>query len=500
MGMRVGEAPLPKAVTLNPEVLISGSQRNMPRAAMFRKLPYGSTPLHGPVCCDANDPATQVRGLQVRLGRGLPTPQPAALRELTIVVDEYLAKIPPLNSIMSVEEWLDTTSYNQKRKSDLLATFDSLHGAPPTFKQKSKISSFIKREMYPTFKAPRWINSRSDFFKVYSGPAFKGIEQVIYNDPHFAKHIPVPLRPARILGMKKDSARYFATDFTSFEASFTQEVMQCLEIRLYSHMLKNFPQLRDEICSTICGYNSGSTRAGVRFRCHGQRMSGDMCTSLGNGFSNYMVVMYMMKKHGHKEWDCVVEGDDGLVAVYDEGPLPVPEDYADLGFSIKIEHVDEPELASFCGVKYVDGQILRDPSDFLMSFGWTSSFMTAGPKIMHQLLRAKALSAVYETPQCPIVGAIARRALEKTAGYAPRFVFDGYHDVPRDTKNTPDFAPSDKVRDVFARLYGIDAEAQKEIENKILNGDDDELIATQTLLPPLQAPLFASQCYIEVGG
>lgn len=485
----------------NPAVKITPSHRCMPRAIMYRKLPFGAAPGFAPLCVDANDPETQVAGLKKRLARELPVPNKARLCELAACVDEYLQTIQPLSNIMTVEEWLGTTMYNQKRKDDLLATAERLHGCPPSMRQRSKIASFVKRECYPEMKHARWINSRSDYFKVYSGPAFKEIEHVIYSDPHFIKHVPVPLRPARIAGMKLANARYFGTDYTSFEASFTPEVMEALELRLYRHMLQKFPELSSVICSTISGTNLGSTRAGVKFKCVGQRMSGDMCTSLGNGFSNYMVMRYLMKKCGHTNWDCVVEGDDGLCAVYDAGRLPTFEDYAELGFNIKIQPVNDPELASFCGVKYVDGVILRDPRDFLASFGWTSSFMTAGDKIMLQLLRAKALSAIYENSSCPLVGVIARRALTLTQGVAPRFVFDGYHTgCPRDEKDLPEFCPSPRVRDVFNQLYGVPADLQIALEHKIALGDDDALKNVAAHLLPTAENLFMTQAFTQLGG
>lgn len=71
---------------------------------------------------------------------------------------------------------------------------------------------------------------------------------------------------------------------------------------------------------------------------------------------------------------------------------------------------------------------------------------------MDELLRAKALSACYETPHCPVIGKIARYALERTRGVHPRFVRDGYHDVPMlDEFDVPKFEPTDLTRELFAR-------------------------------------------------
>jgi len=200
-------------------------------------------------------------------------------------------------------------------------------------------------------------------------------------------------------------------------------------------------------------------------------MSGDMCTSLGNGFTNMMLALFIAKeKHGHLEG--VVEGDDGL---FSSSVELTKEDYAELGFSIKIESISDPCRASFCGMIFADsGEIIRDPVRFLSTFGWTTSFITAGSCIMDQLLRAKALSAVYETPQCPIVGALARFALSRTRGVVPRFIHDGYH-VCHDEVALPDFAPSDDTRELFSQLYSVPIPLQKEIEKAIQCGDMDRV-------------------------
>lgn len=166
-------------------------------------------------------------------------------------------------------------------------------------------------------------------------------------------------------------------------------------------------------------------------------MSGDMCTSLGNGFTNLMLAKFLAAEQG-KELAGFVEGDDGLFVT--EATLTA-EAYQQLGFSIKIVELGDPCKASFCGMVFAEsGEIIKDPVKFLSTFGWTHSFINAGAAVMDQLLRAKALSAIYEAPQCPILGQLARCALEKTRGVIPRFVDDGYHRAPDEVKLEP-FSP-----------------------------------------------------------
>jgi hypothetical protein len=197
-------------------------------------------------------------------------------------------------------------------------------------------------------------------------------------------------------------------------------------------------------------------------------MSGDMNTSLGNGFSNLMLWKFMCFKSKIKS-EGFVEGDDGIFAI-SGSKLPDLSIAKRLGFALKLQTFDDPSKASFCGNVYADN-ILREPHDFLANFGWSSSCIGAGVKVRRQLLRAKALSAKYETPHCPIVGALADRALVLTRGIAPRFVNDGYHEIPSDVRNVPQFNPTWRDRELFAELYGITPNQQMRVEQAIMAGE-----------------------------
>jgi len=215
-------------------------------------------------------------------------------------------------------------------------------------------------------------------------------------------------------------------------------------------------------------------------------MSGDMCTSLGNGFTNLMLFMYVAhKKHGSIEG--FVEGDDGI---YVTDVVMESSDFLLLGFEIKIEDLalecdNDLRTASFCGLIFSSNAIIRDPRKFFCGFGWTGSFLGAGDKIMQELLRAKALSACYETGQCPIVGKLARYALKVTRGSHYRFVDDGYHNyahVETDESKIPEFAPDSATRVLMHKIYGITPAAQIEVENLIEQGRFDEIAS---FIPPL---------------
>lgn len=108
-------------------------------------------------------------------------------------------------------------------------------------------------------------------------------------------------------------------------------------------------------------------------------MSGDMCTSLGNGISNYLLAKFLVERKGG-QLRGVFEGDDGL---FSTTVLLDEKDYEKLGFTIKIERVDDPTRASFCGMIYTkSGEVVRDPRKVFQNFGWTSSCIHGGRKVM----------------------------------------------------------------------------------------------------------------------
>lgn len=492
-GARVNEVPLARPADGAVEeglAHITLPTTRKDRRKMFRRLAHCAVPGYAPLCMDSNDPDTVECGFRQRLLRHVPEPKEGMLAKFRDFVRDFLVKNVPVVGEIDFEDWLASTSYNEERKNWLRKVNSDLLGSRPTRRQCQHISSFVKSEFYITWKHCRMINSRSDAFKCWSGPRFKAIENAVYQLPQFIKHTPVPERPAKIAALRASGRRYFQTDFTAYESHFTPELLQVCECELYRHCLANDNEA-DFLCSVIAGKNKMHTRTGLYAKIKGRRMSGDMCTSLGNGFTNLMLALFVVYlKGGHI--DGFVEGDDGLFCSDVE---ITAQDYEDLGFTIKIEEVEDPCEASFCGMIFSDsGEIIRDPRRFMMGFGWTQSFIGAGPRIMDELLRAKALSTVYETPQCPIVGAIARYALSKTKGAVPRFIDDGYH-VPRDVQHIPKYCPSTDTRLLFEREFGISIATQIEAEECASRGDFQRLSA---LVPPTEEQFDYCSKYVEV--
>lgn len=376
--------------------------------------------------------------------------------------------------------------------------FHGLHGQRPTRRDCRRIKSFIKLESYPEFKEARWINSRADIFKAWSGRFFRTVEEVLYDNPWFIKHVPIPSRPALVRSLRKAGLFYYENDYKSFEASIIPDLMRVCECQLYTHVLQRQPDDAAFINSVLLGRNELRTRAKVKTSIRGRRMSGDMCTSCGNGFTNLMLVLYVVSLKGGFV-NGFVEGDDGLFA---STVQLSSDDFTRCGMTVEIHEVSDPCRAHFCGMTFADtGVCIKDPRRVFQNFGWTHSFINAGPRIMDELLRSKALSLWYEMAQCPIVGQLAFTALGLTDGVDLCHYEDtterGY-DV-RDLGKLTDFGvfrPDSQTRDLFASLYGISVNDQLYVEALIRNHRLDQI---QSIIPANLSNQVYCTRYIEVG-
>jgi hypothetical protein len=461
---------------------------------MFMSLPGFVIPGFAPICGDSNDPLTVKNGVWRRLMRDLPNPDQKVLTDFFRFVRRWARKNIPAVDPMTFEEWLERSTYNEERKGQLRATWEELRGGLPSRSKCAKVKSFVKTEAYQEFKHVRMINSRSDQFKVLSGPFFSSLENEVYKHPAFIKHVPVPDRPRALAALQTAGRHIYATDFTAFESHFVSNFMANVECCIYERAFRNHPEASALITSALTGLNFCSTRTGLRYKLLARRMSGDTCTSLGNGLTNYLLALYICTKQG-KTLSGFVEGDDGLFVT---NATLTAKHYEQLGFTIKIERHESVQEAGFCQMYFSDDlQLVKSPFAVIHKFSWTSSCLYARELIRKQLLRAKALSGVYETPHCPILGALYRAALRYTDGVAPRFVMDGYHQIPRDTRAIPDFSPTAETRRFFAQKFGVPVHLQLAAESAIHQGD---MTKVAEILTPSADMMKYSQLYLELGG
>lgn len=377
---------------------------------------------------DPQDPITMAAGVQKRFASKSPEPDIAFLAEFAAFVYFFVREIfrkIPASADVTVDTFLREAAYTLARKEELMEKFT--RWVDRKGRKYRFCKSFMKHETYPEYKHARPINSRTDEFKCLVGPIFRLIEKEVFSNSWFIKKVPIKDRPQFIRDtLFAVGGIYEETDFTSFEASFTDVIMTICEFQLYSYMVEDLPDrdwFMEEMYGTLAGENTCVFRDFV-VKVKATRMSGEMNTSLGNGFTNFCMMHFMAYKLGSKVVG-VVEGDDGLCRFI--GPAPTAEMYAKLGFNVKLQSHTNLESASFCGLIFHPDDCVNvtDPVEFLASFGWVNG-KYSGSKLskIKTLLRCKALSAAHQYPGCPIISVMADKALELTASYDVRHMIE----------------------------------------------------------------------------
>lgn len=381
---------------------------------------------------DTSDPVTSLGGMGKRLAFK-PPPIKIKLRKLKRFVLRWCKRnLVPLDPFTdcSFETWIRNAPYTQARKEQLTELYNKINNDPfyePNIKD-FYVNCFIKDETYDQYKHSRGIYSRTDVFKILVGPIIKLIENEVYKLPYFIKKVPVHLRPAKIMEMYTPDAIYCATDYTSFEGHFVKNIMQNLECVMYDYMVQYLPA-RDWFTKIFIHTIMKTNHCNFHYfflEVEATRMSGEMNTSLGNGFSNLMMMLYVCYKRGYNidEVPGYVEGDDGIFRFTDPNNVPTTEDFAELGFTIKIEIHQQLSTASFCGIIFAPEDLnnITDPISSLLSFGWsTRRYCRSKSKKLKELLRAKSYSMLYSYPGCPILRSLAEYGLRMTTGHRVLF-------------------------------------------------------------------------------
>jgi len=372
---------------------------------------------------DLTDTASNIAGELKRVCFKHPTADPELRKKLNSFVRNWVERnIVPLDisDDVSFSTWLKSTKYTDRRKKELEKVWAAFNG---DLSDRDKCcKAFSKAESYSGFKHLRGINSRSDVFKCAVAPIFSAIEKALFKMKWFIKKIPVSDRASHVLErLGSPTASFYATDYSAFESHFDPQLMEEVEFVLYEYATHALPEGEGwfNVVKSVIGAANTCIRKGYVARGITSRMSGEMCTSLGNSFANLMVFLFVCSEAGIEEGDIdgFVEGDDGLFKF--ERHQKIDDNlFARLGLTIKIQKFEKLWEASFCGLVFDPDQliVITDPLEVLADFGWASNpcYVHCGNVRLLELLRAKSMSFAHQYPGCPIVQSLAQYGLRMT--------------------------------------------------------------------------------------
>lgn len=471
---------------------------------------------------DNSDPATLEHALRNRIAREMKpvtaVPRQEFLSDIKTFTENEIQTfgLKPISymNFLTFDEWLEKTHYPDWRKEELRKHRETISNLLERNEQGELIhfcvKLFMKDEFYVDWKPGRGIFARDDVAKIVFGPWFKAIESEVYKLPQFIKHVPVRDRPRYIYNrLFTPGAVYIATDYSKYENHFTADIMEHVEFVLYNYMLSHASGGLEvlDIMKEVLQGNNKIVNKFMSCNIKARRMSGEMNTSLGNGFSNLIFMRYICyKKSGltYEEFiktmnvEGVVEGDDGLFA-FVQNP-PTTEDFVQYGFDIKLNSFEQISKASFCGNLFDEEEqtIITCPYDVLSTFGWTTNrYARANKNTLRLLLKSKALSLAYQYPGCPIIGHFAQYVLRHLRSYdIKKFISNRkgiclwereqieeaikFKGKARDESLFQE--PGIKTRLLFEELYGITVETQRLLERSFDNLGE---------LAPLRIPLVS---------
>jgi hypothetical protein len=385
-----------------------------------------------------------------------------------------------------LESWLSQTNYPEWRKKELRLAYDNIQNDEGLYKFTDNIHKhgvvkiFVKDEFYPEFKYPRAIWARQDEFKVIAGPIFKEIEKKLFDLPYFIKKVPKQDRPKFLHEfLECDDFIYQGTDYTSYEAHFNEDMQDDCEFELYRHMMQHNDHLKKVlhmIFQVTATYNLIKNKY-FTLMTYAKRMSGEMNTSLGNGFSNLMFLKFGLHRYKIPHKGPVVEGDDALLSLKTQLPQ---EYYDEMGLNVKLEVFDTLGEASFCGNVFSSDELINitEPIYYLCTTPWLSKLYThAGPKKKWELTKCKALSLAWEYPGCPILSNYAHKLLSLLHDFEVGSSRCGSWELERQQLAKQSYLsgtlqkidPGPSTRLLMQTKYGITVEEQLQIERDIDN-------------------------------
>jgi hypothetical protein len=389
-------------------------------------------------------------------------------------------------------------------------------------KHWAKVKGHCKDESYTEAKPLRLINARSDFAKGLLGPICSAIEHKVCKLPWFVKYISVKDRPGAIIDRCfVEGATYTITDYTSFEAHFTREVMWAIEQPMYEFMCQNLPaDQRDMFMSFwkeyVTGKNIIDLSGHLQIKLLATRMSGEMMTSLANGWSNLIITMFAIFEKG-ASWNDMfneeiiagfVEGDDGIFRLPPH-LTPTTEEMASYGFCLKMEQTDDLTEASFCGMIFdvKNRVVVADPIKVLMKIGWAGrKYLSAKQSTLDEIALSKAQSALYQYNGCPIVtpacnriikvlkqrGAeIGQRAYAEAGSYKEVIL----REAVEETWTVKDVQES--TRELIYKLYGLSPDDQIRLEKQLSTWEYGDKVTLEGLPQTYSQYALAFQNYVE---
>lgn len=408
--------------TIDPRTQVKEYKRYdrcRPCGICLLETPPAFRPLHA----DIYHPPTMLAGALHRQGAMTPLAQRAVLRRLRAFVDQFLKGHFEEFTATDVPGFLDTleeTNYTGAEKARLRKAYVVSERYPfGTLPERYKKGlAFGKGEYYEGVKHARGICGRTSVWKARFLRFIRAIESRVFKLRYFVKGLNDENKVKAMFRAFMADGVFFENDFESFECSFSFNFKDVCELALFRHFLgAHFPEvyaeLREDAKSILMCYKWFSIRV------FGKRASGDLWTSLANGFANLMLILFVAHDAGldFSQLRVLVEGDDSVGQI--AGRMPnFAAAFRELGFLAKMQERASLLETAFCHLHLTpSGLAMSDFRRVLPKFFYaTSKYVTHSPRHLRMLLRSKAMSLSVEDGSTPILWALVEYAFRASEG------------------------------------------------------------------------------------
>jgi hypothetical protein len=356
---------------------------------------------------------------------------------------------------------------------------------------------FVKHEKLNGSKKtnpdPRAIQFRNVKYCVALGKYLKPMEHLLYRLRGSGKNSVLP--PSRVIGKGLSSVGR-AQLLVSKLAMFEKPVVLSLDgSRFDLHVARELLQIEHLVYTTMNGSrklrqllawqldNKGKSDGGIKYKCRGRRMSGDMNTALGNCL--LMIIMVATFMRG-KKYDMLDDGDDCLLIIESsdlEWVLAnVTEAFLEYGMEVKIENIahslEEIEWCQCRPIRLGGGRVrfVRDYNKVLSTaLSGTKYFMsTEGSR--RKLVNTIGMSELILNLGVPVLQEYAIALMRNAAtgeAYELNELESYFHRLKRELKErnlrqltrVKPQPITDEARFSFFLAYGLGCDEQLELES-----------------------------------
>lgn len=336
----------------------------------------------------------------------------------------------------------------------------------------SYIKMFVKPDRYRADdiydKCPRAIQARSPGFNLLVSRYIKPIEKWVYkNVQGFAKTLNSQQRAAKIIehwGNWGDTIA-ICLDHSKFDSCVNVDYLR------FTHSIY-YKLTRSRFLKYLMQYtinNVGFSKNGIRYKVRGTRMSGDADTALGNSIISHFLIKVVFRRVQH---ELILDGDDAVVFISRKSLALLDfSEFSKLGFDTKIQVCYNIEDITFCQSKVLFTDIPIMSRDPYRAISFLNCSMKQYPEaVWAGYQQARGMCEAVMSAGVPILSVLAEVV---QTGARPVFDEDTRW-LYEQNKNVQKQQVTLRARESFHLNWGINAEEQILIEQRLRNPDTDD--------------------------